>query len=213
VERKYSQFVSINLIHGLPPRKLYDNLRRLGVINGPERFSGDVDVKRLSSFFLSLSTGIDFDVPVSTSVPEFSFVSVIEDEVFNAVMSIKSNAAGVDEIPLSFFKSLLPVLSGTLTHVFNHIFTCSKFPARWRASVVLPIPKNAVHVKFSDYRPISLLTCLSKVFEVLMARQMEAHIRRNELLTVFQSRFRRYQSTTAAEGHQRTFDRIWKMDK
>jgi hypothetical protein len=33
-------------------------------------------------------------VPVSTNVPEFSFVAVTEDEVFNAVMSIKLNAAG-----------------------------------------------------------------------------------------------------------------------
>jgi hypothetical protein len=50
VERKYPQFVSINLDSDLSPRKLYDNLRRLGVINGPERFNGDVDVERLSSF-------------------------------------------------------------------------------------------------------------------------------------------------------------------
>jgi hypothetical protein len=51
VERKYSEFVSVNLDPGLPPKKLYDNLRRLGVINGPERSNGDVDVDRLSSFF------------------------------------------------------------------------------------------------------------------------------------------------------------------
>jgi hypothetical protein len=72
----------------------------------------------------------------------------------------------VDEIPLSF----ITVLLGTLTHVFNHIFNCSEFPARWGSSVVLPIPKVAVPVKSSNYRPISLLVCLSKV---LMARQME----------------------------------------
>jgi hypothetical protein len=71
-----------------------------------------------------LSTEIDFDAPVSTNVPEFSFVLVTEVEVYNAVMSIKSNAAGVDEIPLSF----ITVLLGTLNHVFNHIFTCSEFP-------------------------------------------------------------------------------------
>jgi hypothetical protein len=70
--------------------------------------------------------------------------------------------------------------------------------ARYGASGVLPIPKVAFHVKFSDYRPISLLACLSKVFVVLMARQMEAHIRRNELLTVFQSGVSRHHSTTAA---------------
>jgi hypothetical protein len=53
VERKNSQFVSINSDSGIPPRKLYDNLRRLGVINASERFSDDVDVKRLSSFFFT----------------------------------------------------------------------------------------------------------------------------------------------------------------
>jgi hypothetical protein len=101
---------SVKLDPGLPPRKLYDNLLRLGVINGPERFNGNVDVEWLSNFFLTrlaLSTEIDFDVPVYTFVPELIFVSVTENEVVcNAVMSIKSIAAGVDEIPLSFIKSL-----------------------------------------------------------------------------------------------------------
>jgi hypothetical protein len=152
-----------------------------------------------------LSTGINFDLHVSTNVPEFSIVSVTEDEVCNAVMSIKSNDDGKD-----FIKSLFPVLLGTMTHVFNHIFTCSEFPARWGASVVLPIPKVAVPVKFLAYRPISLLTCLDKV---LVAWQMEAHIRRNELLTAFQSGFRRHHTTTAVVRSRRTFDRIWKMDK
>jgi hypothetical protein len=64
--------------------------------------------------------------------------------------------------------------------------------------VVLPIPKVRSPAKFSDYRPSSLLVCLLKVFEVLMAQQMERHIRCNNLLTVFQSEFHRHHSTTAA---------------
>jgi hypothetical protein len=64
--------------------------------------------------------------------------------------------------------------------------------------VVLPILKDSNPAKFSDYRPISHLACLSMVFEVLMTRQMERHIRCNNLLTVFQSGFRRHYSTTAA---------------
>jgi hypothetical protein len=36
------------------------------------------------------STGIDFDVPVSSNVPDSSFISITEDEVFNAVMSLLS---------------------------------------------------------------------------------------------------------------------------
>jgi hypothetical protein len=52
VERKYSEFVPGNLDPGLPPRKLYDNLRRLGVINGLDRFNDDIDVERRSNFFV-----------------------------------------------------------------------------------------------------------------------------------------------------------------
>jgi hypothetical protein len=65
-------------------------------------------------------------------------------------------------------------------------------------SVVLLIPKVSSPAKFSDYKPISFLVCLSKVSEVLMARLMERQIRCNNLLTVFQSGFRRHHSTTAA---------------
>jgi hypothetical protein len=41
--------------------------------------------------------------------------------------------------------------------------------------VVFPITKIGSPAKFSDYRPFSIFVCLSKVFEVLMARQMERH--------------------------------------
>jgi small basic protein len=79
--------------------------------------------------------------------------------------------------------------------------------------VVLSIPMVAVPVKFLDYRPINLLACLSKVFEVLMAQQMEAYVRRNELLTVFRSGFRRHHSTAVVLKSRRTFNQIWRMDK
>jgi hypothetical protein len=71
-------------------------------------------------------------------------------------MYIRSDAAGVDGIPLSFIKLLLPVL----IHIFNHIFVSSEFPGKWKTSVVLPILKVSSLAKFSDYRPISLLVCL-----------------------------------------------------
>jgi hypothetical protein len=112
-------------------------------------------------------------------VPEFSFATVGESEICDAVMSIRSDAAGVDGIPLSFIKLVLPVVLPVLTHIFNHIFVSSEFSGRWKTSLVLPIPKISSPAKFSDYKTISLLVCLSKVFEVLMARQMEIHIRCN----------------------------------
>jgi hypothetical protein len=94
----------------------------------------------------------EFAVSRKQNVPEFSFSTVSESD---AVMSIRSNAAGADEIPMSFIKLLSPLVLPILTHIFNHIFVSSKFP------VVLPISKVGISAKLSDYRPISLLVCLS----------------------------------------------------
>jgi hypothetical protein len=52
-------------------------------------------------------------------------------------MAIRSDAASVDGIPLSFIKLLLPVVLPVLTHIFNHIFVSSKSPGnKWMTSAV-----------------------------------------------------------------------------
>jgi hypothetical protein len=116
----------------------------------------DIDVNRLNDYFISKSSRtkeIDFDIPQTENVPEFSFSTVAETDVKEAILSVKSNAAGVDELPLSFIKILLPTILPVFTHIFNHIFTCSIFPDRWKTSIVLPIPKIGKPVGFSDFRP------------------------------------------------------------
>jgi hypothetical protein len=78
------------------PKKLYDNLRRFEAVNKPEGFGAEVDVEQMNYFLLSrqsLSVSLDLKVPFSSNVLEFSFISVTESEVCNAVMSINSNAA------------------------------------------------------------------------------------------------------------------------
>jgi hypothetical protein len=102
--------------------------------------------ERIECFYMILNFLLDTFVPV------------------RRVTLVRSDDVGVDEIPLSFVKLFLPVLT--------HIFVSSKLPERWKTSSVLLIRKIGIIAKFSDYRPISLLVCLSKVFEVLMARQI-----------------------------------------
>jgi hypothetical protein len=84
-----------------------------------------------------------------------------EIEIYYAVISIRSDAAGVDGIPLSSIKLLLPVVLLVLTHIFSHSFVSSVFPEKWKTSVVLPISKVGSPAKFSDYRPVFLTECVS----------------------------------------------------
>jgi hypothetical protein len=103
-----------------------------------------MDVERLNNYFfmrILLNGAGEFAVSRTNNKPEFSFATVSESEIYDAVMSIWSDAAGVNGIPLSFIKLLLLVVLPVLTHIFNHIFVSSKFPGKWKTSVVLHIPK------------------------------------------------------------------------
>jgi hypothetical protein len=72
----------------------------------------EVDVERMNQFFVTRSlpqNELDFDIPVTLGVPEFSFITVDSKDVFDAFMAVKSDASGLDGIPLSFVKMLLSV--------------------------------------------------------------------------------------------------------
>jgi hypothetical protein len=113
VKRKYGGFGSVNLDPSLDQRKLYQNLRGLGVVNAPERPQVEMDVERLNNFFLTrplLNGAGEFAVSRAQNGPEFSFATVSESEIYSVVMSSRTNAADFDGIALSFIKLLLPVV-------------------------------------------------------------------------------------------------------
>jgi retron-type reverse transcriptase len=128
----------------------------------------------------------------------FSFSLVEEDMVFGAVMSVKSDAVGDDGLPLKFIKLILPDLLPILTHVLNHVIMTSSFPSLWKTALVVPIPKSSGPAQVSDFRPISILPVLSKVMEKLLFDQMLEHLNTNNMLSEFQSGFRRSHSTATA---------------
>jgi hypothetical protein len=60
----------------LHSKKLYSNLRQLGIINGSNKVEVDVDVEKMNQFFVTRSlpqNQLDFEIPVRLGVPEFSF--------------------------------------------------------------------------------------------------------------------------------------------
>ena len=123
----------------------------------------------------------------------FSFRCVDQSEVLSAILKIKSNAEDPDEINPKFIKLLVPRLLNYITYIFNSIFTTSCFPTSWESARIVPIPKSN-----SDYRPITILPYLSKVFERLAHNQMYAFLNENSLLSTNQSGFRANNSCITA---------------
>ena len=72
------------------------------------------------------------------------------------------------------------------------------FPSELKTARIIPIYKSESHDVLSNYRPVSVLTCFSKLFETLMYNRLLKFINDNKLLYKFQFGFRQGHSTVMA---------------
>ncbi|KAI5739515.1 hypothetical protein M8J77_020172 [Diaphorina citri] len=191
------------------PSSIWSFLNGLGV--GGEQGSAQdctANLDELNTHFTTSPVQVDNTTKVSTlqrisSLPKpncspFVFGEVTPKEVSDALSSIKSNATGDDGISLKFIKlfscSVVPILA----HIYNSSLTSGEFPCKWKSSLVTPIPKVKSPSSVNDYRPISILPALSKVFERLVFAQLNKYLLQNSLLNPLQSGFRAGHSTSSA---------------
>jgi hypothetical protein len=82
------------------------------------------------------------------------------------IKSLKStNAHGYDEIPVKILKTVSDFIISPLTYICNKSLSIGIFSDRIKYSEVRPIHKKGDKDNMSNYRPISLLPSLFKIFE------------------------------------------------
>ena len=87
-------------------------------------------------------------------------------EIFNAIYSLKNNkAVGHDGIPAFFLRITSSVIIPYLQVFIEFCFTEGTFPENCTIARIVPIFKKGERDKPTNYRPISILTCFSKIFE------------------------------------------------
>jgi hypothetical protein len=72
------------------------------------------------------------------------------------------------------------------------------FPDRLKYATVTPIHQKGDTYSMSNYRPISILTAFSKIFERIIYTRIINHIHLNNILTPYQFGFRKHYSTDQA---------------
>ena len=107
-----------------------------------------------------------------------------------------SKASGPDCIPVVVLKNCEPELSYILAELFNKCLKESCFPDCWKVSSVVPAFKNVGERSTAkNYRPVSLLSVVSKVFEKLVNNRIVDHLEKCGLFSDFQYGFRSSRST------------------
>lgn len=193
-------YYNTQLSGDMSSKDFWHKIRKLGLGKSSSIIECDFSPDAINTSFQN-----NFSLPIQSTMNtsasnqnSFSFRSVRVFEIINAVHEVKSNAVGLDDIPIKFIKCILPLLLGPLIHIFNSIIETSIYPKAWKMSKLIPFRKKPNSASLENLRPISILSALSKVFERILKSQICSHIHNNNLLSPFQSGYRPGHSTKTA---------------
>lgn len=74
-------------------------------------------------------------------------------------------ATGVDNLSVRILQMALPFIILIITDILNRALKEAVFPAQWKTAIITPLHKGGDANDFSNYRPISVLPVLSKIYE------------------------------------------------
>ena len=122
-----------------------------------------------------------------------------EEEVLRLLQSIDtSKANGPDKISGKMLKATATSIAYPITILFNKSIRSGTFPTCWKDSLVVPIPKSNNHSSPNNYRPVSLLSILSKLLEKHVHGVLFHYLEETQPISNYQWGFQAGKSTATA---------------
>ena len=122
----------------------------------------------------------------------FTFPRLTIEILQSVANSLKpKRSCGPDKISSALLKDIFPYIVVPLCHVFNLSLQTGFIPIEFKIAKVIPIYKSGDAHSFTNYRPISLLSSLSKLLEKVVARQVMRYLNANNILYCHQYGFRK----------------------
>ena len=138
---------------------------------------------------------------VSGPVGSFCLLPVTPLEVESIVVGLKqSHSHGDDEISNYLLKRVIHVISAPLSHIISVSFATGIFPHKLKTAVVKPLFKGGDRANVSNYRPISLLSSISKILETFVSRSLMRFLSSNGLLNDSQHGYMTGRSVSSAHA-------------
>ena len=129
-----------------------------------------------------------FVTPVESS---FHFSRTSVQEVLSALNQLNlRKSPGLDGISVKLSKDTSDVIAQPLANIFNLSLQTGIFPDDWKIAKISPVFKEGNKTDCGNYRPISVISVVAKLFEGLVYNQLRTFISDNNILVKQQSGFR-----------------------
>ena len=179
-------------------------------VDGREIFQKDAIANSMNKYFCSIGNDLGIEIPntpnplinneYTVNAPEltFSFSEISAHDVTQAMNQMKTaKSDGTDKISSYFLKLAIPFVSTYIAQLQKISTRNSIFPKSWKTARVTTIFKEGDKSERSNYRPISVLPVLTRLFEKLIFNQQYKFLNDNNLLSQEQSGFRALHSTVS----------------
>ena len=206
---KLHHFENLSLQSASNPRKVWNELKRL--LGGKckreiDSLKGDLGVitdkqniaEEFGTFFSSVVgvigeevDGIDACEMILPRESVFRFDVIEEENVLKLLTSLDPNkAVGMDDIGGKILRAVASGISRSLASLFNASLRCGHLPREWKSAHVTPVYKGGDGQLVGNYRPVSVLPVVVKVFEKIVYRQLYNYLQENNVLSPLQFGFR-----------------------
>lgn len=159
------------------------------------------------NFFSNIAQNLDDILPNSTISPytyitsnanTFFISPVTTDECKTIVAKLKTVKSDINVMPVYLFKLIFPCISKIFCKIINESFTVGIFPEDLKLARITPIFKKGDKLKATNFRPISSLPYIGKIFERCMINRLLGFFDKFSILSHVQFGFRRKKSTQDA---------------
>ena len=114
---------------------------------------------------------------ISRDGRQFKFRTLGIAEVSEALGSINpSKSTGCDNIPPRILRIAYKALAPSLTNLYNKCILYGSWPQQWRRGEWVPIFKKDDPLNVKNYRPITILNAVDKVFKQLLSKQVTEYM-------------------------------------
>jgi hypothetical protein len=139
---------------------------------------------------------LDYMDDYDPAKPKFSFDIPGPVHVCDIVKSFEcKSSTDLDGISTKLLKSIIDVICVPLAHIFKTSLETGIFPNKFKYSRIVPIFKSGDPKSCDNYRPIALVSAISKILEKIVAVRLTNHLQLNDLLYKHQYGFQRNMST------------------